>query len=174
MTLLDPVQVDALPQTVEEFISLQQQLARTPQGGAAMVVAALLVYAEDEALGWSCLSLAAHPDRLGEGPHDHAGRQLRTGDRQLLEQQMARQPYMPRSYVQGSSSENGYEAAPPYQFAFSANRYSGDPAEGQTKLFVACSGASTPRPVTVRRDESGLWRALESSSLIVGVVKVDG
>ncbi len=52
---------------------------------------------------------------------------------------------------------------------FSDNPYSGNPATGRYKLFVACSGARAP-PITVTRDGGdGLWEAHGWSSLAVGV-----
>lgn len=59
--------------------------------------------------------------------------------------------------------------APPYEIACSGNPHSGDAAASGVTVFVACSGAKTPRPVTMRRDDQGIWKAEEWSSLIVGI-----
>ncbi len=32
-----------------------------------------------------------------------------------------------------------------------------------------CTGAATPRPVTLKRNDRGVWKAYEWSSLLVGV-----
>jgi hypothetical protein len=84
--------------------------------------------------------------------------------------QIEKQAYVPRSYVKGTTPENGYQLpAPPYVFEFSDTPYSGDVDAGTYKVFVACSGAASPRPVTVRRNNRGIWKAYEWSSLVVGV-----
>ena len=49
------------------------------------------------------------------------------------------------------------------------NPYSGDASEGRLKVFVASSGAASPRPVTLQRNNRGLWKAVEWSSLTLGV-----
>ncbi len=43
------------------------------------------------------------------------------------------------------------------------------PAPGKAKLFVACGGADTPRPITLARNNAGQWKVTEWSSLTVGV-----
>ena len=39
----------------------------------------------------------------------------------------------------------------------------------RAKLFVFSSGADSPRPVTVKKNNRGLWKATSYSSLDVGV-----
>ena len=164
------VPVDKLPQSVEEFIGLRDQIAHTPDGGAAMMVIALILYAVDEALGRQCLTIAVDRQRLEEGPDGHKGWRLRTADMRRIALQLESRPHIPRSYVKGATPRNGYQLpVPPYVFEVSGNLYSGDASSGTFKVFVTSSGASSPRPVTVRRNNRGVWKAYEWSSLIVGV-----
>lgn len=84
--------------------------------------------------------------------------------------QIEAQPYLPRSYIGGATPDNLYKvAAPPYAITVSDSTYSGDPDSGTYKVFVSCSGAASPRPVTVTRNNRGTWKAREPSSIIVGV-----
>jgi hypothetical protein len=170
MTSPPSLQIDERPGSVEAFLALRDRLAGTPQGGAALMIVALLLHVEDVELGQSCLALAVDESRLVEGAKGFDGWQLGNRDLQLVQMQLNGQPYLPQSYVLGATPENGYRLPDgPYRFAFAPNPYSGDPAAGEYKVFVVCSGAASPRPVTLRRDERGLWRAREWSSLLVGV-----
>ena len=84
--------------------------------------------------------------------------------------QVEAQPYLPRSYIGDATPDNLYEVpAPPYVISVSDNPYSGDPDSGTYKVFVSCSGAASPRPITVARNNRGIWKAREWSSIIVGV-----
>jgi len=47
---------------------------------------------------------------------------------------------------------------------------SGNRETGQYKVSVTCSGAELPRPVTLKKNDKGLWKASEWSSLLVGVI----
>ena len=170
MTLPPHIQIDQVPQSAEEFIALRDQIATTPQGGAAAMVVALLIYANDEQLGLQCLTIAVDRDRLEEGIAGYRGWQLRRRDIRRIETQIKAGPHIPRSYIEKATPENGYSLPDlPYVLTFSTNPYSGDPDAGAYKLFISCSGASSPRPITVRRNHRGIWKASEWSSLISGV-----
>ena len=170
MRSLPSVTIGQLPRTVAAFLALQDEIARTPQGGAAMMVLALLLYAGDVSVGHGCLAVAVDADRLSEGDQGYEGWQLRGRQRQLIRTQIGGQPHIPRSYIQGTSPENGYQLPPlPYELAFTDNPHSGEIASGTYKVFVASSGAASPRPVMLHRDATGIWKACEWSSLLVGV-----
>lgn len=170
MTELPVVELSSLPRTVDAFVALQAEVARTPEGGAAMMVAALWLMAEDDEAGRQVLAVAVDPGRLQPGGGGTGGRRLGNRDLSLIRSQVGGRGHVLRSYLAGATPENGYRLPePPYRLACSANPYSGDPASGAFKLFVASSGADSPRPVTLRRGEDGLWRAAEWSSLLLGV-----
>ena len=159
-----------MPTTIDEFVALRNTVADTPQGGAAMMIVALYAYAQDETLGHQCLAVAVDHSRLEEGPNGYKGWQVRTPDRRRVHQQIAGRAYVVHSYVRGTSPESGYRLpAPPYGIELSTNPYSGDLGSGIYKVFVASSGADSPRPVTLKRDALGIWKAYEWSSLLVGV-----
>ena len=163
--------IDSLPESADEFITLQETIARTANGGAAMMVLALLLYAKDQRLGSQCLSVAVDQGRLMETDEGYQGWQLHKRELQLIRRQIERQPYLPKSYLKGCLPESGY-ALPdlPFEMEFSSNPYSGDEDSGEFKVFVKCSGAASPRPVTLRRDPQGIWKAREWSSLVVGIM----
>ena len=170
MTVSQFVEVKKPASSVEEFISLRDQVACTPEGGAVMMIMALLAYVEDADLGRQCLTIAVDRGRLASGPKGYKNLQLSRSGLQRIEMQIEKQVYLPSSYVKGASPENGYRLPdPPYTFQCSDNRYSGDASSGTYKLFVSCSGASSPRPVTVKMNDKGIWKASEWSSLIVGI-----
>ena len=79
-------------------------------------------------------------------------------------------PNIARSYVEGATPQNGYTVpeGQGYTFRFSRNRLS-QVSETEVRVFVATSGQSSPRPVSMKRQPDGIWKAEESSSLFVGV-----
>ncbi|NLG27922.1 MAG: hypothetical protein GX557_08420 [Chloroflexi bacterium] len=165
------VRIDTLPGTVEAFVEAADGLAATPEGGAGAFVLALAIAADNVMLGRQCLAAVAAPGRLQPGAHGYKGQELRRSDLQLIERQIVKQRYLPLAYLQGATPENAYtRPALPWEVLVSTNPYSGEPETGRVKLFVACSGAASPRPVTLERDAHGRWRAAEWSSLVMGIV----
>jgi hypothetical protein len=48
------------------------------------------------------------------------------------------------------------------------NQYS-DIDANTVKVFVKCTGADSPRPITLVKNDKGIWKAKEFSSLLVGI-----
>jgi hypothetical protein len=164
------MKIDMVPTTIEEFVSLRDKIAKTPEGGAALFLLALKIYVDNKELGHQCLVVASDRSNLAQG-NIYMGFALNGQNLQLIETQLYRDKNIPNSYIKGSSLENGYAVKLPYSYEFSANAYSGDPATGQTKLFVTCSGADSARPITLVRNDKGIWKATAWSSLVVGIKK---
>jgi len=130
-------------------------LSMEPEGAAALCIMALNMMTQDEAAGTDCLK-ALNPD-------------VPQSSLRLAESQLRHAPYLIRSLFLGTSPENRYTLPEMLEIEFTTNIYSGTPGLGQIKLFAACSGADSPRPITVSRRENGSWYASEWSSLIVGI-----
>lgn len=170
MSALEPVVIQQIPTSLEAFVALRDQVSQVPQGGVAMMVIALHIFADDQELGRQCLTVAVDRGRLVEGPEGYRGWQLGKRDLRRIQNQVERQPYLPRSYFEDATPENDYDLGePPFTLAFSDNPYSGDPSSGVYKVFVNCSGAQSARPATVKRNNRGIWKADSWSSLITGV-----
>lgn len=160
------VELSSLPRSTDEFLALRDQVAGSARGGAAMFVAALILYGQDEQLGRECLTIAVDQGQLSDGGQGYKGKQLSNRSLQGLKSSVGAKPYIARSYVEGATPDNGY-ALPkgPLTVRFSRE----DEADGQAKVFVYSSGADSPRPITLRVNDKGVWKAWEWSSLEVGV-----
>lgn len=162
------VELASLPRTTDEFLALRDQVAGSPRGGAAMFVAAMIIYTQDEQLGRECLTIAVDQGQLSDGGQGYKGKQLSNRSLQSLKTNLGGKPYVARSYVDGATPDNGY-ALPPGALTIRFQRE--DETDGQAKVFVYSSGADTPRPITLRVNDKGVWKAWEWSSLEVGVRK---
>lgn len=158
----------SVPENTSEFLALRDQLARTPQGGAAVFVAALIVYASDMRLGLQCLTMAIDLSRLQDGSSGVKGKEPTKRDQQSFRDYLGSRPYLARSYVQGTSPDSGYELVPP-PLRVRIKEQPGDLQADKARVFVYCSGADSPRPIRLARNASGIWKATEWSSLLVGI-----
>ncbi len=165
------VSIDKIPQSVEEFITLRDKHANTPQGGAAVWVVAAIMYAQNSNVGRQCLIIASDKSLLSNSNSSKGYQGFDFGSSSdFLIKQLDSKNYVPHSYIQGTSPENGY-ALPnaPYKIACFTNPYSGNEQEGKLKVFVSCTGADSDRPISLVQNEKGVWKAKEFSSLVVGI-----
>lgn len=162
------VTVDKLPSSIEEFVALRDSLAKTPEGGAAVFVTAMLVYAQDKALGEPLMTIAIDQGQLAKSKTGYKGYEPAAGFKFLLPK-LEKDARVARCYAEGVKTESDYVLpAPPYRFRFKTDKR-GPPGPGQVKLFGVCAGADTPRPITLKVNDKGLWKAKEASSFFVGV-----
>jgi hypothetical protein len=168
------MKITKLPTNIDEFKVLRDELAITPEGGAAMFVIALKLFVEDPQLGLSCLIMQREINDLtaSNAPGSYMGYMLNASEFSLMKSQLAKQPYIPASYFVGTTPQNSYSIPTGgFEMDITTNPYSGDPNSGKVKLFIRSSGADMSRPVAMVRNDKGLWKVKEYSSLIVGIKK---
>lgn len=163
----DRVHLGFLPPTLQDFQHLQKG-AVTPERGATLMILAMLVFEDYPAEAEKMVIEAITDDNLliaADGtkslmPHmkDHLYKRLKLD------------PNIARSYVEGATPQNGYAlpVGQGYTFRFSRNRLS-QVSDTEVRVFVATSGQGTPRPISMKLQPSGVWKAEEGSSLFVGV-----
>ena len=61
------VEIPALPTTLEEFLSLRNDIATDPHGGVVAYVVALVLYTKDAELGLQCLTIAMDASEISDG-----------------------------------------------------------------------------------------------------------
>lgn len=167
--------IPAIPASVDDFVSWRDSVATTPEGGAAVFVMALLKYSEDQKLGQHFLTVAIDAQWLTNKADGYKGKAPLPRYLQALKERIAGRPYVARSYLQGTSPENNYSAQFPAtlkileQSRDQASNARNRNGSGSVKLFVYSSGADSPRPIELRRNDKGLWKAYNWSSLESGV-----
>ena len=173
MTTYPLITVNEIPSSLTAFITLRDELAQTPEGGAVIMVLALYLYAKepDSELANHALTISVDRSRLREVTDGYKGWGILAIDFQRIQRQLRDKVWTPRSYFAGTGPQAGYRLpAPPYKFEVSDNPHSGDADSGVYKVFVRSSGAASPRPVTLKRNNRGVWKALEFNSLLMGVI----
>ncbi len=163
------VKIDKLANSVEEFTQIRDQLASSPEGGAAVFILALKMFAENPTLGEQCLVIATDRSKLQQG-NVYKGFQIDNFLMNRLKEQIKRYPYIANSYFSGANADNGYTFNTPTEIICSENSYSGDVNSGEFKIFVKSSGADSPRPMYMIKNNRGIWKASEWSSIIMGIV----
>jgi hypothetical protein len=163
-----------MPQSAEEFEEMRNQMATTPEGGAAMFVLAMNVYAQNHDLGLQCLLLMSEQTNFGQGTGSgsYKGYRLNTIRVQEWDGRLGgAKGHIAHTYILGTSHTNNYALpAMPWtvEIEIGKNKYA-PVTDTQAKLFVRCTGADSMRPMTLKKNDKGIWKAHEYSSLQVGV-----
>ncbi len=165
------ITIEKMPESIEEFTEMRDEISVTPEGGAAMFIVAMNKYIEDEELGVQFFTLildmyhirktSSTPNVKGYAPNVMFNEFLR---------RIKSKPYISASYISGTSPENKYELPEaPYKIEISRNPYSIVKEGERIKVFVECSGADSPRPITLQKNSNDIWKAYEFSSMSLGI-----
>ncbi len=160
-----------LPEAVEameQFLAFRDSVADTPEGGAAVFVLAMLLFESDQELGTHALTVALDRSQLREATPGYRGFEPGGSAQAFITRSLLPRPSLARSYLLETSAANAYAEPEDRRVAMSRNRYS-VLTEDRVKVFVECSGASSPRPLTLQKNNRGVWKAYEYSSLFVGI-----
>ena len=162
----------AVPSTPDELVALRDKIANEPIGGATVAVLSLMAWHADPKVGEPLLVLSVSERNLGKGKGagSHKGYVLSTPLRSLL-QMFERSRDCARSYAVGATPDNRYTmdpAAVTLRFFDRPPTPHDPPSPTTRKVFVCSSGADTCRPITMRINRRGIWKADEMSSLFVG------
>jgi len=151
----------SIPRTVEEMKALPNYTIQDPFTVAALTVAALTVFSENQEEGIALLNELKGPEKLTP-----------MGIANLKDRLMDGKDYIARSYFEGATPKNNYEPNKPYKIRVEENPYSKQNyEEGYLVLHVTSGGADTPRPITLRKKNStGEWFLFgEFMGLLAGI-----
>lgn len=164
------IKLGAFPKDYDEFLKIYAAMGMTPQGSAVCLIVALMMFFKDQGEAIKMLAFVVDPSRTiikkGGMP------ELFQSDLRFILMQSAGKEYMFNSYVVGTDPKNKYKIEKmPITFEFSSNKYSEAMGECKYKLFIKCTGAPSPRPITLSKQDDGYWKAFEYSSLLLDVQK---
>ena len=139
------VEFDELPTTLDMLRALPQAGLQEPHYAAALLIPALCLWPVNQIAAVELINFLKGPEALSQ-------REIK-----FINERLRGKEYLPFSYFEGATPENGYEPSRPYTVTISSVPTSFDEA-GYAKLYLKSSGADSPRPVQLRKKVSaGKW-----------------
>lgn len=136
---------NTLPTSVAELQALPEASLDSAFKTAALTVAVLCRYEQDPDATVAMLNFLKGPAEVT--PYE----------KQFIKERLTGKYYIPRSYFQGATPQNGYQPTAPYTIAVEENPYSFD-NENWATLYVRSGGADNPRGIKLRKKPStGQW-----------------
>ncbi len=161
------ISVESIPESSEDFIAFRDKIAVTPEGGAAAFLVACIMYNQNPQIGRECIIIQTDASQLQPSNQGYKGFDLTSTNNNLISQ-LKEKPYIIHSYIQGTHSEKGY-VLPSLPYNFLIERTEKTDGGKYVKVFVCSTGADTSRPIRMSKNEKGIWKGIEYSSLFVGV-----
>jgi len=152
------INISKYPQSVDDFLAIREQLANTPEGGAALTIIALDAYVKNHADALKFLTLILSQNNLQQSnsPNAYKGYEPSKSYFNYHFSRMQGKPSFMECYIINN------------QITFRRNQYS-IINENQIKTFVLSNVSSmSPRPITMEKNDKGIWKAKELSSLLLG------
>jgi hypothetical protein len=162
------VEIPRAISSAEQFTAFRDQTATNPEGAVAVFVLAMILRTQDPGLGHDALVIALDAGELRSDATGYRGFTLGNRASEFVRRYLDPAPYLARSYVLETVPAEAYELPDIWQIGITRNRVSVI-SDDRVRVFVASSGADSPRPVTLQRNNRGIWKAYEYSSLFVGV-----
>ena len=148
---------NSLPKNLDEMKALPQADLKSPEGTAALTVAALCVFPENAEECYKMLDFLRGP------------RPLSNMEKQFIRDRfMDGKNYLARSYFKGATPKNEYKPDEPFTLVFSDSAAQ-IAEDGYKILNVKSGGADSPRSITLRNKPStGEWFLWEQM-LLAGI-----
>jgi len=159
--------------SVEDYLKKRSEMAKTPFTGATLLMHAWILRQYDKSTADKLLILALHESRVDQSSSGvYKGYKWRNSEDYMVKQ-IDKIPYCARSYVIGATPQNNYKVDKQkiqLRFRVQTKRV-GSVKSGRYKVFVCTSGAQSCRPIPMKRNSKGIWKALGLSSIAVGCIK---
>lgn len=143
----------SVPENVSQMKLLPQATLKDPFDTAALTALILCRYGESRE---DCIEML----NFLKGPSP-----LSNYDIQFLRDRLGGAEYLPFSFFEGSSLDNGYKPSHPFTVTVNDNPYSYS-EDGYVTLYLTSSGADNARPLKMRQKKStGEWFLTEVTIL---------
>lgn len=161
------ITIKQLPQSVDEFLDLRDQLAQSPNGGAACFLVALIVYTKNNHLGTKLLTIILDREFLVQG-NSYNGFQPRSTDLNFINDLLKQKPRFFHAYIAGSHLDKEFASSSgEISFDFVRNPPTAYKEGNEIhRVLVKCNADTKPRMIKLRKDYKDFWKVYDWSSIL--------
>ena len=160
------IDLQIIPSGITKFSKMQKKEAKTPEGGVAMFIAAMVLYGDNNEKGLRCFIYALDRELLEKSKNGYKGYLPIPTYLNYIKELNSRK-YLGKTYIQQTESKNGYSLPPkPYKIEFEKKV---DVKDDEVQFYIKNTGGVPPRTITVRKNTKGIWKVSDASNFFADV-----
>ena len=165
-----PISIRKMPQSVDDFIAIRDELGQNANGGAVCFLVALLTYSKNADFGTKLLTMTIDRELLIQGS-SYNGFQPKISDLTTFKTILAQKPYLFNTFVSGTFVEQNYQLPPePLSFDLVRNPPAMYKETGEVnRVLVKSSIDGKPRMLKLRKDYKGFWKVYDWSGILIDI-----
>ncbi len=158
--------IDSIPDSLESFIELRDELAISPSGGAALFAIAMIIYTQNKELGRKAFVITLDRSQLVKGDDYKGFRPQRIFDYHL--KNLRKKPWIAKSYMLDTSPLLNYETPYKIKYKIKKEKYNTE-FNGQVGVYINCTGSIRPRELKMIKNNRGIWKVIVYRNLFKDV-----
>ena len=172
----ESISFDKIPTSIDEFISLRNQIAGKPKGASAIFIIAMMTYGRNNDLGKKFLTIAldrrlliqnnSQPNYKGYVPNDKVMYFVKMMNNFSYKGNL----YLGNIYIEGTDYNKGYTLPKNGPYTINFNQLT-IKDENNIILYINTTSGNAPRPLVLRKNNRGIWKAIQVSSIFVGPMR---
>ena len=166
----DLITLRTLPMAVDEFVYMRNGMANSPEGGASVFIAALLIYSKDKNVGMKCLTIALDSTRLTSGSTYKGFTPDASAAKMFVSLAEKSKSFIPYSYITGTHPDRDYVAKLPYVLEYEKTSKTFR-SENDATIFIKTSGDQLPRAIYLKRNDKGIWKVIKFDEVMKNVTQ---
>ena len=170
------ISIDKIPTSIDEFVSLRNQIGRKPKGASAIFITAMIAYGRNKSLGKKFLTIALDRSLLSKSNSQPNYKGYVPSDKVMYFIKMMHNfsykgnLYLGNIYIEGTDFNKGYTLPSNGPYTINFNQLS-IKDENNIILYINTTSGNAPRPLVLRKNNRGIWKAIEVSSIFVGPMR---
>lgn len=163
------IELTEIPTTLKSFIALRNRIAKTPEGGYAIFVIAMLTYEKNRKLAQKFFTIALDRKKLNRSSLGWYKKFKPNSSIRYHIKMLRKNKCLGNALIVGTDHKKAYQLpAAPYKLVFSQLTVRNNK---KVSLYAMTTSGNMPRPLSLKKNNRGIWKAAGISSLFVGLSK---
>jgi len=161
------IELAEIPTTLDNFITLRNKIATTPEGGYAIFIIAMITQDSNPTLAKKFFTIALDRKCLSRSSSGWYKNFKPNSSTMYHMNRIKRIKCLGKAFIVGTDYKKGYKLpTAPHKIIFKQITVINNK---KVKLYAMMTSGNMPRPLAMKKNNRGIWKAYGFSSLFVGL-----